>query len=142
MLQCIFVVVIAASKSLALQVYFSQNEPRMREGFLRSAILIAFMIASSSGPTIRYSHPPTVSRPFWSSLHGLKPVTGSKKFDGYLDAINWTFKLPLQRVSWENRVSSLAAVWETSMSRTKSLYSSGTREDAIAQALGVTHLCT
>ena len=135
MLQCIFVV--AASKSLAL----SQREPKMREGFLSSTILIAVMIASSSGATIRYSHPPAVQRPLWSSLHGLKPGTGSKEFDGDLDIINRTFKFPLQRMSWENRVSSLVAIWETSMSRTKSLYSSGTREEA-AQALCVDHLCT
>lgn len=49
MLQCIFVV--AASKSLAL----SQKEPKMADGFPSSTILIAFMIASSSGATIRYT---------------------------------------------------------------------------------------
>lgn len=68
--------------------------------------------------------------------------TGNRKeFDGYLDATNWAFKLPLQRLSWENRVSSLAVVWETSISKTKSFYSLGTREEA-AQALCVDHLYT
>lgn len=95
------------------------------------------MIASSSGATICYTTLP----PYRALVVSAWTQTGNRKeFDGYLDATNWAFKLPLQRLSWENRVSSLAVVWETSMSRTKPLYSFGTREEA-AQALCVDHLC-
>lgn len=132
----LYIFVVAASKTLAL----SQKEPKMREGFLSSIILIALMVASFSGASILCSHPSAGPRPLWSSTHALKPATGSKEFYGYLDTINRTFKFPLQSIARENRVSSLAAIWETSMSRTNSLCSSATREEA-DQVFCLDHLC-